>query len=122
MQKELTEVVDLLRHERSNTEVVCELLLLWLFELGRVDAGEIEQRIFVVVEEGALGGVVVGVDAVEGGVDDGLDRVELLEDLFCFVKGGARAFEVLRDEAKLDAGYFNGGVDVGVLAVFGVDF
>lgn len=55
-------------------------------------------------------------------MDDGLYRVKLLEDLFSFVEGGARAFEVLRGEAKLDAGNFNGGVDVGVLAVFGVDF
>lgn len=86
-----------------------------------VDAGEIEKGVLVVVKEEALGGVVVCVDAVEGGVNDGFDRVEAVEDSLGFVKSCPRAVEVLRSEAELDTGNFDGGVDVGILALGVVD-
>ena len=113
VQQELAEVVDAVRDEGGDAEVVGAGLGVVRGEGGEVDAGEVEEGVFVVGAEVEGGLVVGGVDAVEGGVDFGFHAVEGVEDGF----GGAEVFSGARSvlEAEFDVGGCDEGVDVGVL-------
>lgn len=88
MEKEFAEVVDSMRDEGRDTEIMSTRLGFLRCKGGRVNAGEIEESVLIV---GAIvgGGLVVGcVDAVKGGVNLGLDAVEGGEDAV----GGVEVF------------------------------
>ena len=55
-------------------------------EGGDVDAGEVEEGVFVVGAVVFISLVVAGINAVEGGVDFRLDGVEVVENGFCGVE------------------------------------
>ena len=74
---------------------------------------EVQQGVAVVGGEVGLGLVVIGVYAVEGGVDLGLDGVEGIEDALGAVQVPARGFEVAQVQPY--AGHGDGGVDAGIL-------
>lgn len=90
-------------------------------EIGRLNAGKVEESILVVIEEFLLCRVIVGVDAVERGVDDGLDGIETIEDLLSFIELVAGTIKVSRLNTKAGTGNFDDSVDVGVLGVGLVD-
>ena len=82
-------------------------------EGGEVDAGEVEEGVFVVGAEVEGSLVVGGIDAVEGGVDFGFDTVEGVENGFGGIEVFSGAGGVL--EAEFDVRGRDEGVDVGVL-------
>ena len=113
MEEELAEVVDAVGDESRDAEVVGAGLGVLFGEGGEVDAGEVEEGVFIVGAEVEGGLVVGGVDAVEGGVDFGLDAVEGVEDGLGSVEVFSGARGVL--EAEFDVRGCHKGVDVGVL-------
>ena len=86
MEEEFAEVVDGVGDEGGDAEVVGAGLGVGGGEGGDVDAGEVEEGVFVVGPVVFVGLVVAGVDAVEGGVDFGFDGVEGVENGFCSVE------------------------------------
>ena len=120
MQQQLAEIVDAIRDQRRDTQIVSPCLRILLWQAGQVNAGEVEEGGFVVGAEIGVGLVVGGVCAVEGGVDFGFDGVE-------GVKGGFGGVEVFAGpgegvQAEFDFGGGDEGVDVGVLGGGLVDF
>ena len=67
-------------------------------EGGDIDAGEVEEGVFVVGTVVFVGLVVAGVDAVEGGVNFSLDGVKSIENGFCAVKVFSSVGEGLETE------------------------
>ena len=120
VQEELAEVVDAVGDEGGDAEVVGAGLGVRRGEGGEVDAGEVEEGVFVVGAEVERGLVVGGVDAVEGRVHFGFDAVEGVEDGFGGVEVLASARGIL--EPEFDVGGRDEGVDVGVLGGGFVDF
>ena len=103
MEEEFAEVVDLVRDQSRDAEVVGAGLGVGGGEGGNVDAGEVVEGVFVVGAVVFVGLVVAGVDAVEGGVDFGFDGVEGVENGFCGVEVFAGVGEGLETEL-----YFSG--------------
>ena len=101
MEEEFTEVVDGVGDEGGNAEVVGAGLGVGGGEGGDVDAGEVEEGVFVVGAVVFVGLVVAGVYAVEGGVDFGFDRVEGVENGFCGVEVFSGVGEGLETEFYL---------------------
>ena len=67
-------------------------------EGGDVDAGEVEEGVLVIGTVVFVGLVVAGIDAVEGGVDFGLDGVKGIENGFCGVEVFSSVGEGLETE------------------------
>lgn len=80
VEEEFAEVVDAVGDEGRDAEIVCSRLGVGLCKRLEVDAGEVEEGVFVIGAEVEGGLVVSGVDAVECGVDFGFDAVERVED------------------------------------------
>ena len=59
--------------------------------------------------------VIVSVDFIEGGVDNGLDRVEVIQDLLTRFQVFLCSIQVV--EPLLDIGDVRKGIDVGFLCV-----
>lgn len=62
-----------------------------------------------------LCGVVVGIDAVEGGVHNGFNGIESVKDLLRFVECCAGTVEICGFDAEFNPRYFDKGVDVCIL-------
>ena len=82
VQQQFSEVVYRTRYQRRDTQIVSAGLRVFGGESVEVDAGEVEQGVFVVSAIVLVGLVVGGVGAVEGSVDFGLDVVKGVEDRF----------------------------------------
>jgi hypothetical protein len=54
-------------------------------------------------------------------VHDRLYAIELVKDLLGLVEGFTCTVEILRFETELDAGDFDGGIDIGILRIGLVD-
>lgn len=80
VEQELAEIVDGIGDEGGDAEIVGARLGVFEGERFEVDAGEVEESVFVVGAEVGFGLEVAGVCTVEGGVDFRLDRVEVIED------------------------------------------
>ena len=73
MQQEFTEVIDGVRDQCCNAEVVSTGLSIGAGKSGEVDARQVEEGIFVVGAEVEVGLVIAGIYAVEGSVNFGFD-------------------------------------------------
>ena len=121
MQQQFPKVINRIRNQRGNAEVVrTGLGFLWRKGCVEIDAGEVEQGVLVVGAVVAGGLIVGGIDAVEGRVDFGLDAVEGVEDAFRGVEVSAGGRGV--GEPELDVRGGDEGVDIGVLGGRLVDF
>lgn len=113
VKEKFTKVVDGVGNESSDREVVSDALAVFEGERFELDACEVEEGGTVVGGKFMLGLVVVGADAVEGGVNDRLDRVECVEDLLALVQVFASLIIFL--QAQLDICYGSLCVNEGVL-------
>ncbi len=73
MEQQFTEVIDGVRDESCDTEVVSTGLGVGGCEGGKVNTGEVEKGVFVVGAIVFIGLVIAGIDAVERSMDFGLD-------------------------------------------------
>jgi hypothetical protein len=113
VEEKFTEVVDGVGDQGSDREVVCDTLAVFKGKRFEVDTCEIEEGSTVVGGELVLGLVVVGANAIEGSVNDGLNRVECIEDLFALIEI-LTGFIVLL-QTQVDVRYGRLCVDEGVL-------
>ena len=86
VEEQLAEVVDGVGDEGCDRKVVRSALTSGGAEVIELDTCEVEKRGAVVVGELVLALVVVGTDAVEGGVDNCFYAVEGVENAFALVE------------------------------------
>lgn len=113
VKEKFTKVVDGVGDQGGDRKVVCDALAVFQGERFKINAGEVEEGCAVVGGELVLGLVVVGADAVEGSVDNRLNRVECVEDLFALVEVFAGIFVLV--QAQLNVGDSRLCVNKGIL-------
>ena len=101
--EELAKVVDGLAHECGNAEVVgAGGALFWREIRGNVrDAGEVQERVLVVLAVLCAALVQVAADAVEGRVHDSRDVVELVQHFPCARQRALHRGDVAQQQGKV---------------------